>query len=376
MANAVTEHVAAPETPLAPRSILLFAFGDLGDAVLTVPGVRAIRERYPEARLTVVGKEVGAQFFRKLGLVDDAVVVDKHAFDRAGSILSPARWLSAARLVLRLRRSHPDTVVVFHHLVTRWGALKYAVLSLASGAERRVGLGNGRGWFLSESLPDKGFGERHEAQYWLDVAGLLGARGDLALTAPIGPDDVTEAENLLGGVAREGVRLVAIHPGTGWYGPGRRWPAARFAQTANLLSAETPLTFILVGTDQEAAEIAEVKASLVGRALDLGGRTSVGTLAAVLKRCELLIANDGGVAHLSAAAGTPVVSIFGPSNDRAWRPLLGAVVSSEIPCRPCFYRDQDRGLPNGCSTRECLAQVTPSMVARAASCILESKVDG
>jgi heptosyltransferase-2 len=121
-----------------------------------------------------------------------------------------------------------------------------------------------------------------------------------------------------------------------------------------------------VGTDVERAEADEVASVLGDRALNLVGETSVGELGAVLERCSVTIANDGGVAHLSASVGTPVVAVFGPSNDRAWRPLLGTVVAADLACRPCFYRGFERGLPDGCATRECLALVTPSMVASAA----------
>lgn len=110
--------------------------------------------------------------------------------------------------------------------------------------------------------------------------------------------------------------------------------------------------------------------------LDLVGRTSVGELAAVLQRCALLIANDSGVGHLAAAVGIQVISIFGPSNDDAYRPLTAKVVSVDLPCRPCLYRDFERGLPTGCESRRCMELVTPSMVAAAARRVLAGQEIG
>jgi heptosyltransferase-2 len=112
---------------------------------------------------------------------------------------------------------------------------------------------------------------------------------------------------------------------------------------------------------------------LGSRATNLVGRTSIGETGALLERCALLIANDGGVAHLGAAIGCPVVAVFGPSNDRAWRPLGGTVVAADLACRPCFYRDFETGMPHGCATRECLALVTPRMVANVALGILQEQ---
>jgi ADP-heptose:LPS heptosyltransferase len=101
------------------------------------------------------------------------------------------------------------------------------------------------------------------------------------------------------------------------------------------------------------------------------GRTTPRVLAAVLERCDLLLANDGGVAHVAATVQTPTVAVFGPSNDAAWRPLGAHVVAADIPCRPCFYRDFQIGLRGGCATRECLALVSPTQVAARALAILE-----
>jgi heptosyltransferase-2 len=345
------------------RRILLLLFGDLGDTLLTVPAIRAIRQRFPDARLTVLSKDLPAEILTGLHLVDSAIVVDKHLFDHPSSLLRPTSWLPLLRLFLRLRREQPETAVLFHHLVTRWGALKFALLTLAGGATQRVGIDNGRGWFLTQSVTDRGFGDRHEAQYFLDVAALLGAHGTLDLEAPVTEADRLRAESLLQ-EARHGP-LIAVHPGTGWYGPGRRWPVASFIRAAELCLERVGGTCVVVGTSQEASEADEVAAALGQRAINLVGKTSVGELGAVLERCTVTVANDGGVAHLSAAVGTPAVTIFGPSNDRAWRPLLGTVVASDIACRPCFYRGFERGLPAGCATRECLALVSPRMVAQA-----------
>jgi heptosyltransferase-2 len=346
------------------QTILLLQFGDLGDTILTVPAIRAIRRRYPVARVVLLGKATGCAYLEDLRLVDEAIEVDKHVFDHLSSLLNPRALTSLLRLALEIRRLRVDTVVIFHHLVTRWGAWKFALLSLITGAKRRVGIDNGRGWFLTDAVKDRGFGFRHEAEYWLDVVGLLDATAELRLESSIAEGDRRAAIELLGDAAAK--PLLAIHPGTGWYGPGRRWPAERFVQTARRILASADMICVVVGTveDRDAAD--HVTERLGSRALNLVDSTSIRVLGAVLERCELVLANDGGVAHLAAAVGTPVVAIFGPSNDRAWRPLLGRVVAADLPCRPCFYRDHGRGLPNGCATRECLSQVTPEAAATAA----------
>jgi heptosyltransferase-2 len=353
------------------QTILILQFGDLGDTILTVPAIRAIRSRYADARLVLLGKRTASEYLLALRVVDAAIDVDKHTYDRPLSALKPSGVISLLRLAGEIRRLRADTVVIFHHLVTRWGTWKFAALALASGARRRVGIDNGRGWFLTHAVADRGFGFRHEAQYWLDVAGLVDAPGVLQLDAPVTEADRWAAGELLSGAG--GSRLIAIHPGTGWYGPGRRWPAERFGRAAEIIRAAADIQCVVVGTADDRDAARSFVDRLDGAVQDLVGKTSVGVLGAVLERCEVVLANDGGVAHLAAAVGTPVVAVFGPSNEHAWRPLSGTVVACDLPCRPCFYRDFDRGLPNGCATRECLALVTPEMVARAALAAMEDR---
>jgi ADP-heptose:LPS heptosyltransferase len=345
------------------RFLVLF-FGDLGDTLLAVPALRALRSTYPHARITLLTKPLPGSIASSLGLVDSVIEVDKHVFDRPASVLNPRTWPGLFRLYLRIRRERATSAILLHHLVTRWGTMKYAVLMLASGAAVRAGLDNGRGVFLTRRVRDRGFGARHEAEYCLDVASLVGAHGGVTLEAPVTDADREWAATVLAPVdsARS---LIAVHPGAGWYGPGRRWSPSHFVSAARLIGRVLPATFVVVGTEAERGEANEVLAHLGPETIDLVGKTSVGQLAAVLERCRTVIGNDAGVGHLAAAAGTPAVTVFGPSNEAAWRPLLGTVVTADIACRPCFYRDFERGLPDGCASRECLALVTPRMVAEA-----------
>lgn len=357
-----------------PRTVLLLLFGDIGDTVLTIPAIRAIRERYPGTRLLLMSKPLPGGIVLRLGLVDEIIDVEKHLFDRPVDLLRPAVVLRLLALWWRLRRERTDTVVLFHHLVTRWGAVKFGLLSIASGARERLGIDNGRGWFLTRSIRDMGFGARHEAEYWLSVAELLDAPGSLDLEFPVEERDRARAQLLLEARGLQGRRIFAVHPGTGPYGPGRKWSPQRFAETAARVVAEHGMRPVIVGTDVDRAETDRVAEVLGDSAVNLAGQTDLGLLAAVLERCEVLIANDGGVGHIAAAVGTPVVSVFGPSNDRAWRPLGGLVVAADLGCRPCFYRDFGRGLPAGCATRECLTLVSPRDVARAVRLVIGEPV--
>ncbi len=363
--------------------ILAVKLADFGDALCTTPALRAIRTTFPRADLDVLTTPAAATVYSRSGLADEVLVFEKRPFDRPSALA--ARPAGPLRLARDLRAGGYEAVVLFHHLTTRYGALKHAALVLATGAEVRVGLerpGSRRGWFLTHKALDLGFDARHEVLTALAVASALGATtDDLSLAFEPGQDAKQSASHLLSRLAGRGP-VVAIHPGSGDFGPARRWPAARFAEVADALAA-TGTEQVLVGSSVDPTE--EVLEHAQSDLLDLSGRTDLQTLAAVLASCDLLVCNDSGVMHLATAMDTPVVAAFGPSNEVAWGPWhhsAGAsstdpphrlphrsphrVVALDLSCRPCFYTGYDLGSRFGCPTRDCLSWLSSGRVVAAA----------
>lgn len=349
------------------RCILVVKLSDIGDLLTATPALRALRQSFPQAQIDVLVPPHSVPVLKGSPLVDDLLIFDKFAYDRPWEALRPSLLAAALRLGAALRQRHYDTLVLLHHLTTRWGALKYAALALSSGASRRVGLDNGRGWFLTHKAVDGGFGQRHEVEYWVEVVGLLRAKtDDLSLEVTVGEDDDEYAQNLLAGC--QSPRL-ALHPGSGGYSLARRWSPAGFAQVADELVKRYGVRVVLVGGEEEVDIAAEVAGQMHHEPLNVAGRTTVRQLAAILDRCDLFVGNDSGVMHLATAVDTPVVAIFGPSNHRAWgawpKGERNVVVRVDLPCSPCLYRGFEVGNRAGCATMECMRGITPRMVLEA-----------
>lgn len=355
-----------------PGRILLVKLSDIGDVLTATPALRAVRETFPAARVDVLVPPNSAPVVEDSPLVDNVLIFDKFRYDRISSALHPTAIAAAWRLGLELRQHRYDWIVILHHLSTMWGALKYAALARSCGAPVRLGLDNGRGWFLTHRATDGGFGARHEVEYWLDVVAVLGAyTNNRHLEITFRPDDVSSARAMLS--ALPGDRpLVAIHSGSGGYSPARRWDAVRFAAVADALATHDRAQIVLVGTASDNVE--HVAAQMKATPLNLCGRTTVKQLAAVLARCILFIGADSGVMHLACAAGVPVVAIFGPSNDRAWGPWprdeKHMVVRASLSCAPCSYVGHGVGYREGCADRACMDAVTTEMVLSAARGLL------
>lgn len=356
-----------------PQRILVVKLADIGDLLTATPALRALRESFPQARIDALVTPHSAPILAGSPLVDEILTFEKHRYDSPISAVEPSSLWSLMRLWRSLGSRRYEWLFILHHLTTLWGTLKYAGLALSSGAKKRIGLDNGRGWFLTQRVKDLGFGGRHEVEYWLEVVGVVGAKTE-NLNLPVSEGVVKEAHLLLEGSGRwkEGVPLVAIHPGAGEYSLARRWPPDRFAQVADALMERYGTQVALLGGPEE-AELTQRVASLMRyKAIDLGGKTSIPLLAGLLRLCRLFVGNDSGVMHLASAVGTPVVAIFGPSNPLAWGPWSPSheVVQIDLDCSPCIYRGFQLSRREGCETPECITRISPEMVLAAAGRLL------
>jgi heptosyltransferase-2 len=370
--------------------LLVVKLADIGDLLTVTPTLRALRELHPNATIDLLATPHSAEVVGGLSSVDRLVLFQKRLFDSARALARPRSLAEALRLGARLRAGRYDAVLICHHLNTRYGGLKYAALALATGAPRRLGLdsGLGRAWFLTERAADSGFGAVHETDYWLRVAELL----DLGRPIPIGRylPEVSigaEAEASSADLLPDGPGLsIAVHAGSGSFSVARRWPVERFAEVANALARRHGARIILVGGPDEVELTRRLAGLIEAAATMVAGRTTLPELAAVLRRCGLFVGNDSGLMHLAAAVRTPVVAVFGPTNERAWGPygfaewqpgmreappgVANLVVRVNLPCSPCLYRNFSLGNRLGSPGRECLALVPSSAVISAAEALL------
>ncbi|MBL8164727.1 MAG: WecB/TagA/CpsF family glycosyltransferase [Anaerolineae bacterium] len=342
--------------------ILIVQLADIGDLILATPALAALREAHPGAHLALLTTAHAAPVIAGTVLVDEVITFERQAFNSSRAFFRPANL----RRILALRGGRWGAVVFLHHFTLRLGTLKFALIGLASGARRRIGLENGNGWFLTERLADEGFGVRHQAQYWLDLVGLLGATATPRRTQ-VHIEQAASLPDVSGSIV--------IHAGSGGYSLARRWDAAQFAAVADALHAETGKPILLVGGKGDDTQA--VRDAMRAPVLDLSGQTTLPQLAGVLSRAALFIGADSGVMHLAAAVGVPVLAIFGPSNPDAWGPWQPggrvAVVRSAPECSPCSYVGHSIGLREGCPARTCMRMVTAAQVVAAARGLLNGE---
>lgn len=296
------------------KNILIVRTDRIGDVVLTTPAIRALRQAYPQARISILVSPATKDLVE--GNPDlDEVLVD----DRLKEHKGPFGFL---KLVYCLRRKKFDLAIIFHT------KKRTNLTCFLAGIPARIGYKNNKfGFLLTHPLTDtRHEGKKHEVQYCLDVLDELGvtAAHPWDLYVPV----KKEAQQWVEQFCRENRigpldRLIAIHAGAS--DPSRRWPENRFAAIIDKLIEDYSGKIVVIG----AAEIRKVTKEIISLAhhpvLDLTGMITISQLVSLLKRCDLLVSNDSGPVHVAAAVGTPVISIFTRNqpgiNPERWRPL-------------------------------------------------------
>lgn len=323
------------------HNILIVRTDRIGDVVLTTPSIRVLRQTYPAAKISILVAPLAKELVAGNPDLDEIIVDDRRGVHR-GVI---GFW----RLVWSLRRKKYDLAILYHT------KKRTNCLCWAAGIPRRVGYKNEKfGFLLTEQILDeRHLGRQHEAQYCLDVLRHLGISGnhildksprDLAedVYVPVSADAWRWLEEFFREQHISGRdRLIAIHPGAS--DPAKRWPERQFAELIEQLAGRHPARILLIGA-KEITGIARRIISLTQvPVLDLTGKTTVGQLAGLLKRCNLLISNDSGPVHIAAGAGTPCVSIFTRNqpgiNPQRWQPLGRKIRVVSVP--PSKSRSQD-----------------------------------
>ena len=291
----------------------------LGDTVMAVPAIRSLRDTFPDAQVLLAGPWV--QLLAGQGLGDVLV-----AYPRA--------WSARLRAADTVRSFAGDTVVLFPN------SFEAAATAMYWGGRRRIGFaGDGRSWLLTEApaLPEP---RLHQVDEYLRLVGLLGtvtAAREPHLTPPEPYADARQRARdlLVQGGASEGKPMVGVHLGAA-HGPAKVWVHERIVEFCRL-GPSLGVVPVLLGapSDEPAAAAVLVETPTVS----LVGRDSPDLLPAVLAEMAALVCGDTGVAHLAAALGTPVVTLFGPTDPALSAPRgRVAVVRHAVPCAPCFYR--------------------------------------
>ena len=297
----------------------------LGDAVMALPALTAVRRAYPASRVVVAARAGVAPLFRERTTVapNEVVLVDERG--EAGE----------------LRAVRADAVLLLPN------SFRSAWVTRLAGIRERWGYrASGRAWLLTRGVArPRGSGGLHQVHYYRELVRGLGIDPGDDATPRLTPQLVTleKADALLLRSGLEpGQRIAGFGPGAA-YGTAKRWPPDRVAKVIAALG-RNGTTSVLVGAaaDRDTGRAIESALPPGARVVNLIGRTSLGELIGVVARCAAFVSNDSGAMHVAAALGVPVTAIFGPTDERVTAPAAAGpadVIVRDVFCRPCLLRE-------------------------------------
>lgn len=319
------------------KRILLFKPGAIGDLLQITPVIRALRQRYPAAHITVmVGNRGTVPLFANHPDVAEVLVFDRKGEHAAwGAYLQLWRTVATRRfdLVVNFQRSNIKGWLL---LLAAFPA-RYLVYHKARGRQVHAVLNH------LETIRPLGIDPLQvssELEFFPDPSAIEAATA------------LWQRYNLGAG------SVVALNPGASH--PVNRWSTASFAVLADLLQQDAHIRVVLIGGggDRELAD--EIVAQVVHPVVDLVGQTDISTTGAVLARCDVLVSGDTGPMHLATAVRTPVVALFGAADPGRTGPVgagHSVVQAAQLPCVPCSSRT--------CANQRylaCMEDITPVQV--------------
>jgi lipopolysaccharide heptosyltransferase II len=297
---------------LKPFRILIRSSNWLGDATMSVPALRAIKNGRPDVRVTIAAPDKIAPMWKLISEVDAIIPLSE------GSLLPVVR---------QLRQQMPfDVAILFPN------SLRVALETWLSGIPRRVGYrGHWRSWLVNQIVRDQrkpGPPEHHSLRF-LRIARECGAEA-----SNVEVPDLNQASNI------KHQTLIGLCPGAE-YGAAKRWLPERFAEAAAKITAQSSTQWILLGTKNDAAIGEQIAAAIGDHCVNRIGQTTLDQLIDELRQCRLLLTNDTGTMHLAALLGVPVVAVFGSTEPRLTAPLGNGhiILRHHVECSPCFLRE-------------------------------------
>ncbi|MCX5715740.1 MAG: glycosyltransferase family 9 protein [Candidatus Omnitrophica bacterium] len=282
----------------AIKKILVIRTDRIGEVLLSTPVITALKEKFPDAEISVLVKPQVRELFEGNPYVSEIL---EHTETEEG-------FAAALRLKKMIKPKKFDMAVIINP------KRDYHLAVFLAGIPVRVGFDRKWGFLLTHKVEDtKYLAEKHEVEYNLDLARALGIEPKEKQPVFV----IKEPDKFLEGRGP----FAAIHPCTS--NPKKQWPRENFARLGNML-AKKGYNMVIVSGPQEADFARKVASMMENKPVDLAGKLSLKELGAVLKKCAFLVSSDSGPVHIAAAVGTRAVVLFGGrdpgSNPKRWKP--------------------------------------------------------
>jgi lipopolysaccharide heptosyltransferase I len=288
------------------RNILIMKPSSLGDIVMALPALSALRKTFSSASISWLVRPEFAPLLKVHPFVDHVIIFDRRILGKAWR--SPKAFTELVSLVRTLRKQKFDAIIDLQ------GLFRTGVLAWLSGCKRRYGMDQARElahiFYTTNVAADAG--KPHMVDYYLKIAAAAGAsEGNVEFVFGNDRRSSGSFDNLLKQHGLLEAPYAVLIPGSAH--ADKCWPAENFAAIADRIEA-FGLRVVLTGTNAERQIVERVRAAAKTNITDLAGRTGLVELVELLRHAAVVVANDTGPGHIAAALGIPAVLVYGCSN--------------------------------------------------------------
>ena len=358
------------------RILIVNPFG-IGDVLFTTPLIANLKEAMPDCFIGYVCNIRTKDILLNNPKIDKVFIYEKDQFRklfRASKILGIRKVI---KLLNSIRKKKFD--IAFDLALGQ----EYGFFLWLAGIKKRIGYNyKNRGIFLTDKIDTQGYDKRHIVEYYLALLKLIGIEPKPKdLEFPLGPKDLEWAENYLKeNELTDDDILIGLIPGGGasWGTAAfrKQWPIHRFAHLANQIVDRFGAKIMLFGDETEVALCNQVASLIKDMPIMACGKTTISRFAALLKKCKLIICNDGGPLHLAVSQGVRNISIFGPVNPLVYGPYPKSennlVIKKDLVCQPCYQRFKLKG----CRHMDCLNTIEVREIMSAIDNFLGAEIGG
>jgi len=327
--------------------ILVRATNWVGDVVMSMPALEAVRENFPSSSITVIANPWVKPMFEHHPAVDRILTFSKGEGYFKGLV-------ETIRIMRLIRRQRFDLAILLQN------AFEAAFLAYLGGVGCRLGYNtDARGFLLTHSvIKSDQVLKVHQVEYYLSILRAMGWEApsrDPLLYVP--QEYVKEGRNIIeNGGAKQTDFLVGISPGA-VFGGAKRWPPERFARIGDWAVENWGAKVFLMGSKSETGICRALSSSMAKSSINLCGRTSLGEAMGVISQFNFFVTNDSGLMHVASALGVPTVAVFGPTDPKATGPrgTKIRIVKRDISCAPCLK-------PECPTDHRCMLSIEPAGV--------------
>ena len=342
----------------------------IGDVLFSTPVIENVKAGYPGVFIGYLCNARTAPMFKNNHKVDKVFIYEKDDWRNLWKGSKAECIISFIRFLLEIKKYKFDLAIDLSL------GRHYSFFLWLLGVKKRYGFNyKRRGVFLTDRINIEGYEGKHVIEHQLDLLRFMGLRpGQIKPRIYINDECNAWANNFLKNkavVKNSGHFIIGIVPGGGVsWGKSvdiRRWPKEKFAQLADKIIDAYSATVIIFGDKSESSLCNDVVSFMMNKPISVVGETDLMQFAALLSKCNLVVANDGGPLHLSVAVGVKTVSLFGPVDEKVYGQYppdanMHRIIKNDLDCRPCYRKFR---MPPCDHNKECLNAIAVDKVFRA-----------